>query len=262
MSAVLSEHTLAAEPPPQLNRWLAPQAWQRDTEGPIVSLGASGEFDDTHIFAPAVAIENDQVRLWYCGSHGTPSTRVFRLGLATSSDGKQFEKHAGNPVFQFVDGVHSVLTPALLRQPDGTLARENGKLRMWFASTAFGNARACIRCTKQAVPTELPGPSRRSPLLENVYCPTVLKTGDSYQMWFTDVRRRPWVIRHAESSDGTHWNVTPRPVLGLSQDWEAEIVVYPTVLKIDGVYLMWYGSYYHACGARPRPLVLPSVSTD
>jgi hypothetical protein len=54
------------------------------------------------------------------------------------------------------------------------------------------------------------------------------------------------VLRHAVSADGRKWSVTPRPVLELSQEWEAEILVYPTVLKIDGVYLMWYGSYYSA----------------
>jgi hypothetical protein len=32
----------------------------------------------------------------------------------------------------------------------------------------------------------------------------------------------------------------------LSQPWEAEVLVYPTVLMVDGVYLMWYGSYNHA----------------
>jgi hypothetical protein len=32
-------------------------------------------------------------------------------------------------------------------------------------------------------------------------------------------------------------------VLHLSQPWEAEVLVYPTVIQVDGVYLMWYGSY-------------------
>ena len=48
--------------------------------------------------------------------------RVFRLGLATSGDGKGFEKHAANPVFEYGNGKHSVLTPTLLRRTDGTAA--------------------------------------------------------------------------------------------------------------------------------------------
>ena len=83
-------------------------------------------------------------------------------------------------------------------------------------------------------------------LLENAYCPTVLKTQRGYQMWYSDVSRRPWMIRHAASSDGKRWTVTARPALVLSQDWEAEVLTYPTVIKIDDAYLMWYGSYDHA----------------
>jgi hypothetical protein len=32
-------------------------------------------------------------------------------------------------------------------------------------------------------------------------------------------------------------------VLKLDQEWEFQRLVYPTVLKEDGYYLMWYGSY-------------------
>jgi hypothetical protein len=74
----------------------------------------------------------------------------------------------------------------------------------------------------------------------------VLKREPGYQLWYVDVSKRPWTIRYAESGDGRQWTVRERPVLQLSQPWEAEIVVYPCVLKIDGAYLMWYGSYNHA----------------
>ncbi|MFV1968450.1 MAG: hypothetical protein ACC628_23745 [Pirellulaceae bacterium] len=58
-----------AAPPPELRRHLtAPQAWVRDTPGPVVSLGAPGQFDDTHIFAPAVALTGKTCQLWYWGS--------------------------------------------------------------------------------------------------------------------------------------------------------------------------------------------------
>jgi hypothetical protein len=48
------------------------------------------------------------------------------------------------------------------------------------------------------------------------------------------------------SADGNKWQVTPRPALVLSQSWEGEVLVYPTVIQVDGTYLMWYGSYDHA----------------
>ena len=224
---------------------MQPQAWERDTDGPIISLGVAGEFDDQHLFAPAVAEEGGKFLLWYSGSRGTPGNRVFRLGLATSTDGKRFDKHAGNPLLQFADEAHSVLTPALLRAANGAVLRDKGQLRLWFSSATLG--KGGLHTLHQSQSTD--GVLWEEPsgvLAENVYCPTVLKTGDQYQMWFSDVSRRPWVIRHAASSDGIKWNVSPRPALYLSQDWEAEVLTYPTVLQIEGVYVMWYGSYDRA----------------
>ncbi|MEX0678720.1 MAG: hypothetical protein WD063_16700, partial [Pirellulales bacterium] len=235
----------AAEPPAELARWLAPQEWEKNTDGPILSLGAPGAFDDMHIFAPAVAEENGRFQLWYCGSRGTRYTRVFRLGLATGTDGKTFEKYAHNPVFEFGDGEHSVLTPGLLHRGDGTILREDGKLRMWFSSTVFGKTGLhTLHESTSADGIHWAKPS--GVLLEHVYCPTVLKNDRGYQLWFVDVSKRPWVIRYATSTDGRQWTVREKPVLQLSQPWEAEIVVYPCVLWLDGVYLMWYGSYNHA----------------
>jgi len=123
--------------------------------------------------------------------------------------------------------------------------RENGKLRMWFASATLGKGGLHTlhdSTSADGIHWDEPSPA----LHENVYCPTVLKTGGGYKMWFSDVSRRPWVIRHATSDDGRRWAVDSRPAVVLSQEWEGEVLVYPTVLKVDDVYLMWYGSYDHA----------------
>ena len=241
---VLPSATTTAEMPAEMARWFAPQAWERDVDKPVISLGSSGQFDDMHIFAPAVAFQNSQEKflLWYCGSRGNPGSRVFRLGLATSADGKHFEKSAENPVLQFADAAHSVLTPALLRSPDGTVVRENGKLRMWFSSATLGKG-GLHTLHESSSEDGIHWAEPSSVLLENVYCPTVLRSDAGYQMWFSDVSRRPWLLRHAASSDGRSWKVTSQPVLQLSQSWEGEVLVYPTVIQVDGVYLMWYGSY-------------------
>ena len=232
----------AAEPPGELLRWLKPQDWQRDVDGPILSLGAAGEFDDRHIFAPAVIEENGRFQLWYSGSRGRPGQRVFRLGLATSRDGKQFEKYPQNPVLELADGARSVLTPALLRQADGSVLREEGNLRMWFSAATLGRGGLhTLHETTSSDGIHWSEPTEAQ--LENVYCPTILRTARGYEMWYSDVSRRPWVIRHASSADGRQWSVTPRPALQLSQEWEAEVLVYPAVLQVGEAYLMWYGSY-------------------
>lgn len=241
-----------AQTPPTVARWLGPQEWERDVPGPILSLGAAGQFDDMHIFAPTVACEGGRFSMWYCGSQGNArdlagrsrvvDERVFQLGLATSSDGKLFERHEGNPVMALDDGLHSILTPCVLRAADGSPQRENGKLRMWFSSAAFRGDRVHTVhevLSSDGIQWETPSP----PMLTNAYCPSVLKIGDRYRMWFVDVTSFPWVVRHARSVDGRAWSVDQQPVLDFTQAWEHRVLVYPTVLFVDGVYLMWYGSY-------------------
>ena len=241
------------------DRWLGAENWQRDSEGPCLSLGAAGEFDDMHLFAPCVAYEAGQYRMWYCGSQGRVAERVFHLGLATSIDGIHFAKHPSSPVYAFGDGRHSVLTPTLLRNPDGSVLREDGRLRMWFASTTFepGDPHALHETTSADGLCWMP-PSGAQ--LEDLYAPTIIKDGDVYRMWYTDVTEDPWCFRHARSKDGRNWRVAEDPVLRLDQDWESGRLFYPTVLKADGLYVMWYGSY-HGPGVVKTALGV-AVSTD
>ena len=246
--------------PDKLQRWFRPQKWQRDTDGPILSLGKKGQFDDTHIFAPAVIFEKDQYSLWYCGSRDTVKERVFRLGLSISKDGRQFTRFKGNPVFSFADGKRSVLTPTFLRSADGHVMRENGKLRMWFSATDFKD-KSGLHTLHQSVSRdgihwEKPSPAQ----LRHVYAPTIIKDGKIYKMWYTDVSRNPWAFRYATSSDGQTWKVSEKPVMQLNQKWERGRLFYPTVLKVDDVYLMWYGSYW---AERPNTTALGfAVSLD
>jgi len=230
--------------PTDFSRWLVPQHWQKQKDGPVISLGEPGAFDDMHIFAPFVIREKGLYFLLYPGSRGTVPERVFRLGLATSPDGIKFKKAPGGSVFEFGDGSTSVVTPVLLCQTDGTPIREDGKLRMWFTGaelTRSGGKHVLYEVTGSA-PDRWGKPS--APLLQDCYAPTVVKEGLVYRMWYTDVSVRPWKFRHAQSDDGTHWRVTEKPAMVVDQSWEAHILVYPQVVKADGLYLMWYGSYW------------------
>jgi hypothetical protein len=231
--------------PDRLGPWLGRQSWVRDTAGPVLSLGPAGSFDDMHIFAPCVVLEDELYRMWYCGSRGEVRDRVFQLGLATSRDGREFTKLDTGPVFAFGDGKHSVLTPALLRNGDGSVVRENGKLRMWFSSTHFVGPSDLhtLHETTSADGVHWSKPSDAQ--LEHAYAPSVLWDEQTYRMWYTDVFASPWIIRHAQSSDGRSWTVTEEPAIILDQPWESGQLFYTAVLKLDGVYIMWYGSYWN-----------------
>lgn len=231
----------------ELKKWLdRPQKWKRDTDGPIVRLGASGSFDDTHIFAPAVSLEAGGFQMWYCGSKGRVAERVFALGLATSRDGRRFTKHPDNPVYRFGDGKHSVLTPCLLRDGNGRTVRESGRLRMWFSATWFSGSSGLHTLHETSSKNGRVWAAPSPPQLRHVYAPTVLKVNGRYRMWYVDVARDPWTIRHASSDNGRRWDVSPQPCLVVDQSWERGRLFYPTVLKIGHVFQMWYGSYWKA----------------
>lgn len=243
-----------------LDRWLTPQEWTRDTDAAVVSLGAKGEFDDMHLLGPMAAQEDGKFRLWFCGSSGKAAGRVFRLGLATSEDGTHFTKHAG-PVLDFGDGRHSVLTPTMLRALDGTPMREDGKLRIWFSSTDFKDPSG-LHTLHEATSTDGVTWSAPSPAqLENVYAPTVLRDDTGlYRLWFTDVTKQPRIFRAATSRDGRTWQVREQPTLVIDQEWEGGRLFYPCVVHADGVYLIWYGSYWRV---HPNNTAIGfAVSTD
>src|SRR5262245_38656152 len=245
----------------ELALWLQPQEWIRDTEGPLLSLGEKGAFDDQHIFAPCVARHNNQFWLWYCGSQGTVADRVFGLGLATSADGRSFQRHTANPIFAVEDKRHSILTPTILADVHGAPLREGGQLRMWFSSTDFHDARGLHTLHDCASDDGIHWTSPSSPLLKGVYAPTILKSGETYRLWFTDVSKSPWLIRYAESRDGKAWNVEPEPALRVDQDWEQSRLFYPTVREVNGLLVMWYGSYWKGQGSQKTALGF-AVSRD
>ena len=224
---------------------LMEQTWVRDADAPVIGLGETGAFDDTHLFAPCVIQENGRFSLYYCGSRNDVANRVFQMGLATSDDGVRFTKHPA-PVFSFGDGRHSILTPAVLRAVDGSVLREDGKLRLWFSATDFsgGSGVHTLHETRSedGVHWSAPSPAQ----FEGVYAPTILKDGDQYRMWYTDVSAEPWVIRHASSSDGTVWERTEAPCIVIDQAWERSRLFYPAVIKHQGRFVMWYGAYWTA----------------
>lgn len=242
-------------------RWLEPHDWQRDGDTPALGLGEKGRFDDQHIFAPHVIRMGGEFWMYYCGSQrcvdaGTykgmakdpahperSDQRLYQIGLAKSGDGIHFKRHSGGPVFGFGDDIHSTVTPAILKNADGSVRREHGKLRMYFAAVDFprGTYAHDLYETMSADGVRWAQPTL---VMKNAYAPCVIKEGRKYRMWYTCIDRHPWFTTYAESADGTHWEKTDHRCIVMDQAWEVKDQVYPAVIKVQGVYLMMYGCYW------------------
>jgi predicted GH43/DUF377 family glycosyl hydrolase len=240
-----------AQIPDTLAKWLGPQNWIRDTEDAVLRRGKPGTFDDTHIMAPLVKRIGNRFIMLYVGSSGaaydlspqrTPDDRVYRLGLATSSDGRTFEKDP-MPVVELKDPKRSFLTPTILSEPDGSLIKENDKYRMWFCSATLGGGGRPHTVQHATSEDGIHWTGFSDDLITRAYCPIVIRDGDGYRMWYSQPGRYPWVIRHARSRDGFKWQVDEKPSIEKSQNWEHYVFNYAKVIKVDDVYLMWYTSY-------------------
>lgn len=197
--------------PPGFAKWLKPMDWQRDSDQPVFTIGEKGEFDDMHILSPSVIYEKGEYWLYYMGSTNDviakglykPATdltgeqkkkiranehkdRLYKIGLARSKDGIHFTKYEKNPVLSFGDDRRGLLTPNFLRDPDGTVLRENGELVMYFTAADMpGDYKHIVHRATSEDGIHWSSPS--GPLLENAYAPYVMKEGDTYKcgsrMW-------------------------------------------------------------------------------
>ena len=99
--------------------------WIKYEQNPIISLGSSGEWDDTNIWSGPVLFDSSGYKMWYNGFNGD----IERIGLATSEDGVYWEKYAGNPVLDIGesgqwDEWHVVL---------GSVIYQDSLYKMWYA---------------------------------------------------------------------------------------------------------------------------------
>ena len=109
--------------------------WQKEPTGPVLSVGDTGTFDVHDVFAPSVSFDGAVYRMWYTGFD---SSR-FRIGLATSSDGKHWEKYAGNPVLDL--GPAGAWDAGDVASP--TVIYRGGQWEMWYKEA---NWWFCGRC--------------------------------------------------------------------------------------------------------------------
>jgi predicted GH43/DUF377 family glycosyl hydrolase len=159
---------------------------------PVLQVGTASEWDNGFLEGPSVLKEAGVYKMWYCGYDvvvdGSGTDGNTNIGLATSTDGINWTKHPNNPIFTTGTNTwdsHYVQDPHVIN--------DNGVYYMWYG----GN----------------------------------------------DVEGYGQQVGLATSSDGVSWIKSPiNPVLqkGSIDDWDANTASFPSVLKSDNIYEMWY----------------------
>lgn len=194
----------APAPPPETWRW------QPDTT-PVLSRGAAGAWDAVDALNPSVVHWNGRFYNLYSGFDG----RTWHTGLATSTDGRTWEKFSGNPVLSPLASTWEGDYIAA----NGSAFHDGSQFLYWYQAgrpPRIGLARSADvrRWERHGPPVLEPGPEGAWDEA-GVADPYVIRCGAKYYLYYLGQNRRGTQrLGLARSSNGVQWQkLMANPVL-------------------------------------------------
>jgi len=267
LKSMLALVGVAAIPKPMVLATEEAAGWVKHPQNPMLSLGDEGEFDSQNIFAPAVARENGKYQLYYAGGPSGPANGGkfvrYQLGMALSDDGFRWRK-LGKPLLPLGERDNFHATPALLRQPNGDLAKPGGERHLVFCGNRaddveYAISRDGIEWKKHSA----------SPIYRNAYAPNLLQLPGEVRMYYIHKppkqqgRMIPWEIHLATGKD--LFSLRPHranPLLTVSQPWEHRALFYPYVLREGSTWVMFYAAYWNKGPDAPTSTAIGMATSE
>jgi hypothetical protein len=180
--------------------------WNIYSDNPVLGIGAPGDWDEQEADGPSVILDGGLYKMWFHGCNADYS--ACSIGYATSPDGINWTKYAGNPVLA---GTPGDWDEGFIAWPSVIL--EGGVYKMWYT----GNGSIGYATSPDGTSwTKHPG----NPVFSagwdgaGVVMGNVLLDGATYKMWFRSGSGFTSGIGYAESADGITWTTpVPNPVL-------------------------------------------------
>ncbi len=120
--------------------------WTKHSSNPVLSVQGTG-WESQGVYRPAVVFDGTTYRMWYTGVGGDG---LPRIGMATSSDGVQWTRAAGNPVLG--PGGPGTWDTAAAKQPAVVWKADTSTYHLWYGGTA-GNVEAIGHATARGAYT-------------------------------------------------------------------------------------------------------------
>jgi predicted GH43/DUF377 family glycosyl hydrolase len=204
----------------------------------VLAPGGSGAWDSFHVYRSAVVKVGNTYRMYYSGNNGSFWTGI---GLATSTDGINWNKHASNPVIPRGTGTAWDSSHAL----EASVVFDGSTWYLFYRGTSsIGLATSSdgITFTKNASnPVLTPTSGWESTQIDAM---SVIYEGGTFTMWYGARDNSTYQIGRATSPDGTHWTRdSANPVLRLGSGWESTHVSAPSVIKIGRMYYLFYAGH-------------------
>jgi len=225
--------------------------WTKDSLNPV--LTANLPWEGTSLLGVSVIYVGGRYNVWYTAGN---TNGVWRIGFATSPDGKTSWSKAMNPVLSSAAvgpwAGYRVELPTILAtdSPEG--------FKMWFDGVADITLFAQIGYATGSSETTWTT-SGTGPIINyggpgswdnfQLLSPKVIHNGQSYEMWYQGVSAgadfTKGKVGYAKATNETTWTRNPDPVLlpGSSGSWD-DVGVMPGAVIFDGSkYHMWYAGY-------------------
>ena len=194
---------------------------QRFREGQVVDTRSTrNAFDALAVFAPSVLRAGNGYRMWYTGwsggvevGSGGRTTRVgFRIGLATSRDGRSWTKVRGSEPTGALFPLGGVTTADVKGASHPWVLPQAGGFRLWYEAFDGQASRLAAAWSsdgrvwrKEGVTLDLGGPGAADEL--GLSHPVVFARRSRFEMWYEASGRGTPAHRilRAVSADGLAW---------------------------------------------------------
>lgn len=188
--------------------------WARWQSNPVLTPGPEGSWDGASVHDPRVIWDGSRFLMWYSGY----DHHHWRIGLATSEDGRRWTKYENNPVLDHGpsgswDEINVAYSSVMLK---------DGAYQMWYqGGDSRGVWRIGYATSQDGVRWEryngnpVMTSTRESWDNERVFTPHVLQTKTGYLMLYTGgglgTGSGPITgLGYALSEDGVRWRKDPR----------------------------------------------------
>ena len=219
----------------------------RVSDGPVLSPGPLGHFDDHGAWGTSVVEHDGRLLLYYIGwNPGPPPLFYPSIGLAVSDDGGEtFTRASRAPVL-----TRSEVDPWMVSAP--VVRNDGGSWRMWYISGIGWEGERSLYDIKVArsddgvrwEPTGRVALALR-PGETNIARLCVVRRADHYEGWYSYAAGAGYRIGFAVSADGESWERRDDEAgIDVSRaGWDSEAVAYPWfVAGDDADYLLYNGN--------------------